>query len=98
MFPIKGKNFYYSQTALIDEDCMVIGGHLDEATILKIKNGEYIDFSKLVPKDRIIAEEEKRLEMVIKGGHTNYIPVNEGSTISNFYKWEQAFRAIQMST
>ena len=71
---------------------ITVGGHIDEGLYAKIKNGEYVDFSKLVPRDKIIAEEDQHLEMIIQGGRTFYIPVSEGANINGFAKWEQAFR------
>ena len=97
MFPVKGKSVNetkFSQTALIDEDYMVIGSHLDEMTINKIKNGDYVDFGKLIPHDRVLIEEDQRLEMVMRGGKAYYIPIHEMTNISNFHHWEQAFRVF----
>ena len=82
----------YVNTAMMDEDYITVGSHLDEVTLNKIKNSEYVDFGKLIPKDRILATEENRLELVMKGGHTYYVPVAETTEISNFNRWEQAFR------
>ena len=82
----------YVNTAMMDEDYITVGSHLDEVTLNKIKNSEYVDFGKLIPKDRILATEENRLELVMKGGHTYYVPVAETTEISNFNCWEQAFR------
>ena len=75
MFPTMGKSAkqFYSQTALIDESYMVVGNHLDETTITKIKSGDYVDFSKLVPRDRVLAEEDQYLEMVLRGGRTFFM-------------------------
>ena len=94
VFPITGKTLHHANTAQIDEKYMVIGGHLDKATIQKVRNSEYVDFGKLIPKDRVLAEEDKRLEMIIKGTRAYYVPVNENTQISNFYRWEQAFRVF----
>ena len=37
-------------------------------------------------------EENQRLEMIIHGGRTFYIPISEGANINGFAKWEQTFR------
>ena len=71
---------------------IVVGNHLDHLTIDKIERGDYVDFDKLIPKDRILAQEDQRMEMVIKGGKTFYIPVSDTTDITNFARWEQAFR------
>ena len=69
-----------------------MGNHIDEQTLNKIKRGEYVDFGRLIPKDRILAAEENCLELVVKGGHTYYVPVIDTTEINSFSKWEQAFR------
>ena len=81
-------------TAMIDEDYIMVGSHVDEATLTKIKNSEYVDIAKLIPKDRILANEDNRLELVVKAGHTYYVPVNEDTDITSFSHWEQAFRVF----
>ena len=48
--------------AQMDRDYLVVGSHVDEATQEKIQKGSYIDFSKLIPKDRILTEGDNRLE------------------------------------
>ena len=57
-------------TAMMDKDYLVVGGHIDESMETKIVNGEYVDFGKLLPRDKIIVEEDNRLELVIKNGKT----------------------------
>ena len=79
-------------TAVIDEGYVVVASHMDENTVLKVQRGEYIDFGKLILKDRILVEEDQQLEMIIKGGKAFYILVSETTTISSFSRWEQAFR------
>ena len=76
----------------MDEDYLVVGSHVDEATRSKIKNSEYIDFSKLLPKDRVLAEEDGRMELIVKNGRTYWAPVSESVVINGFPRWEQAFR------
>ena len=76
----------------MDENYVVVGAHLDEGMIDKIVKGDYVDFSKLLPRDRVMAEEDGRMEMIIKNGKTFWAPVSSGVQISNFSKWEQAFR------
>ena len=90
LIPLTGKN--YGSTAQIDEGYILVGSHLDGSTIDKIQKGEYVDFGKLVPKDKVLAEDDQRLEIIIKGGRTYYVPVSESTEITSFAKWEQAFR------
>ena len=69
-----------------------MGNHLDNAMKERIINGDYIDFGKLLPKDRVLAEEDERLELIIKQGRTFWSPVSESVTINLYSRWEQAFR------
>ena len=77
-----------------DEGYLTVGGHLDQATIDKISIGAYVDFSKLIPKDRVLAEDDQRLEMVIRGSKMYYVPVCDGTAINNFQRWKQAFHVF----
>ena len=90
-FPTES-NIPFELVAKVDQDYLVIGGHIDESTQLKIIIGKYIDFSKLIPRDKILVEEENRLELVVKNGRTFWSQVNETVSINCFSRWEQAFR------
>ena len=81
----------YSTT--VDENYLVIGSHVDAAMQEKIKRGEYIDFAKLIPRDRPV-HDDHRLELVSKGGHTYFLLAGDKNLvgITNFGHWEQAFR------
>ena len=35
----------------LDEDYLMVGNHVDNLIRHKIKNGEYVDFAKLMPRD-----------------------------------------------
>ena len=54
-------------SVLVDEEYMSVGGHLDQGMIQKIQKGEYVDFTKLLPKDRVAVEEDNRLQAIYKG-------------------------------
>ena len=100
LYPLPGKHAIhtkfrqgdYVNTAMINEDYIIVSGHVDENMLEKIQKGEYVDFGKLIPRDRVLMEEENRYEMVIKGGHSYYVLVSESSALPNFSRWEQAFR------
>ena len=93
---VKGKNQTVFHSALLDEDYLIVGNYVDDLTKRKIGNGEYIDFAKLMPKDRVSLEEDTHMEMVNKGGLSFWVPVakRENTAISSFGKWEQAFRVF----
>ena len=94
--PGKDDNFkqFLSPTAVVDEGYFVVGAHLDEAMVEKIGRGEYVDFGKFIPKDRVMAEEDCRLKMVIKNGWTFWSPVGNAVFINSFVKLEQAFQVF----
>ena len=56
-----------SPTVVVDEGYFVVGAHLDESVVNIIGRGEYVDFGKLLQKDKVAsADENCRFEMVIK--------------------------------
>ena len=81
-----------SPSALVDEGYIVVGAHLDENTVAKINKGEYVDFGKLLPCDKVMAEEDNRMEVVVRNGKAFWVPVSSAVSINSFTKWEQAFR------
>ena len=40
-------------SALLDEDYLLVGNYVDETTRSKVAKGEYVDFAKLMPRDKI---------------------------------------------
>ena len=57
MFAATGNKQLISASAIIDEGYVVVGAHLDDQMVAKIKKGEYVDFGKLIPRDRVVEEE-----------------------------------------
>ena len=85
----------HQHATLVDENYLVIGGHVDEALRVRIVNHEYIDFARLLPKDRLSREEDNRMELISKSGSMYFVLVADrevNGSISNFTRWEQAFR------
>ena len=76
----------------MDQDYIVVGNHIKQSLQEKIVAGSYVDFSKLLPKDRILAEEDGQMDLVVRNGKAFWTPISEGVTINNFNSWEQAFR------
>ena len=79
----------------IDNDYQMIDSHIDEGLKHKILEFEYVNFSKLLNKSRA-RDDHQRLEIVNRKGMTFLSPVSdrEVSQISNFGRWEQAFRVF----
>ena len=85
-------NFVHS--VMVDENYLVVAAHVDETTQAKIELGQYVDFARLIPHDRVMEEEDNAMQMVVKQGKTYWKPAvcSECPTINNIGKWEQAFR------
>ena len=86
-----GSDFLHS--VLVDDQYAIVASHVDDNTRRKIIEGMYVDFAKLIPKDRIRSEEDKRMEFMNKNRYTYLMPVAERESVSitNFQRWEQAF-------
>ena len=81
------------QSMIIDEDYMYLTQHVDDNNRAKIERGEYVDLAKLLPKDRIVLEEDNRMQLIIKDGKSFWVPASsDSSTITNYTKWHQGFR------
>ena len=95
-----GRDFDYKQqfihSAMVDEQYSMVATHVDETLYNKVTNGEYVDFSKLIPRDRVWEEDNQTLELVQRGGKAVFAPSSDRETtaITNFNKWEQAFRVF----
>ena len=79
----------------VDDHYMIVGAHLDSSIKHKILQHDYIDFARLLPRDRITHKEDHRMELINKNGNTYFVPVSDrecAGGINNFNKWEQAFR------
>ena len=103
LYVTPGNNFNFhggdnkaSLSATVDENYLVIWAHVDPSLQLKIINNEYIDFARLVPKNKMSRDQDHKMELISKGGYTYFFPVSEHETanISSFSKWEQAFRVF----
>ena len=73
---------------------MVIGTHVESSLREKIKLGEYVDFTKLLPREKSIGKLiSGKLELINCGGQIFFVPADrsDSGSISSFHKWEQAF-------
>ena len=99
IFPPPGKDLNpinFEFIAMMDQDYLLVGSHVDEQTRLKVVKGEYVDFCKLLPKDKMTPEDEgSRMELIMKNGRTFWTPASSDNVaINNYGKWEQAFRVF----
>ena len=81
-------------SAALDEEYLLVGNYLDQTMKQWIGMGEYINFAKLMPREKVFSEDDTQMEIVNRGGQSYWVPVSdqENTTINNFARWEQAFR------
>ena len=73
----------------------MIASHVNAQTRKRIKNFEYVDFAKLLPRDQVMQQEDNRLVLVNKGqGQPWLAPAADAESqgITSYIKWHQAFR------
>ena len=89
----QSSDLVHSGTSEMDEKYLVIGGHVDSGLQQRIIDFEYIDFAKLIPRDRVAKLDDHRFELIVKGNNTYFSPIanREVTGITNFSRWEQAF-------
>ena len=80
----------------MNQDYQMIDLHVEEALRKKIISFEYIDFSKLIARNRMLKEDDQRLEIVSCNGHPFLSPMadRENVNITSYVKWEQALRVF----
>ena len=86
-------------SSMVDQNFLMVAAHVDDRLKHQIACGKYVDFSRLLPKDRGTDEEMQEMRMVNKNGQAFYIPASEltnagQNAITSFNKWEQAFRVF----
>ena len=93
MFVVPGKPGSCLDIVAMDNNYQMIDTHIDEAMRNNIVNFEYIDFSKLLSKNRV-RDNDNRLGIVNRNGMTFLSPISdrESVQINSYHKWEQAFR------
>lgn len=74
-----------------------MSAHVDQATRLKIMNGESVELYRLLPREFEDTSEEDTIEFTTRGGRTVVVPPadKEARLISNYRKWEAAFRVFE---
>ena len=77
--------------SVADEDYLIVGNYVDQQTRERILNDEFVDFMRLLPRDKLQIEEDNRMEIVNQDGRTYFVPastLNDSGSISNFSRWE----------
>ena len=86
---------HHPASTIVDENYLMIGAYLEQGLQEKIVRGEYVDFTRVLPQER--SGEDHCMELMYKGGNTYFVPAADresAGAISNFHKWEQAFRVF----
>ena len=98
IFAAPGKDYkqIVSPTAIVDKGYIVVSAHLDENMIRNISCGEYVDFGKLIPHDRVMDQDDDRYEMIVKNGKTFWVPASNSQSVNigSFSRWEQAYHVF----
>ena len=84
----------FVHSALVDQNYFMVAGHVDDTTHCKIIQGEYVDFARLLPRDRVGMVEDNRMELINHNGQAFYVPATDrdnNNSINNFHRWELAF-------
>ena len=87
----------FVRTALMDEDYLIVAAHVDGNLERRIRDGEFVDFARLIPRDRVQMQQDNRLELVQRDGKLSCEPMSASQndfSISCFARWEQAFRVF----
>ena len=84
----------YNSILEMDNNYQMIDAHIDEVLKNKILNFEFIDFSKLLTKNKGLRDDDQRMEIVSRNGMTYLTLVSDKDClqISHYGRWEQAFR------
>ena len=88
-------NPYFNEEIREDDEFFHITCHVDTQSTTKIQRGEFVDLEKLVPrmKGKNKTDELHKTELCFQDGHPYFVPYTDRERkISNFCKWENAFR------
>ena len=89
-------DFQFIHSVLVDTDYQLVAVHVDAVTRKKIENCEYVDFSRLLPKNKPGEDDELRMQMVNHNGRAYYVPMSKVDKVqvNSLFCWEQAFRVF----
>ena len=82
-------------SVITDEGYLQVAAHIEHNLCEKILRFEYVDFSKFLPHDRLIQQDDHRLAFINKDGVPYLVPAGDTSKdtqISGYVGWDQAFR------
>ena len=79
----------------IDDQFFHVTCHLDDGLKGKIEQGEFVELDRLLPKvrnGRAGSQNEHKMDLIYKDGHSYFVPAGSDNRITGIRKWEQAFR------
>ena len=80
-------------SAQIDNKYFLSTCHLDEALKQKIRNGEFVELEKLLPRQVKYKHEDERIDIVSREGKSFFMQkYDRDACISGIKKWDEAFR------
>ena len=90
-------NLIANRRVVADDNYIMVGANIDAALRDKISKGEYVDFARLLTRDRL-SNDNHCMELVFKGGQTYFVPAADrdmtGNSVNSLAWWEQAFRVF----
>ena len=93
IYKLPGKQLIHNKPSTsmeIDEGYKLVALHFEDSLKDKIINCEYVDFSKLLPKNRDMGP---YMQIVNRGGQAWWEEIGDRvQTVGNYKRWEQAFR------
>ena len=89
----------FMRTTIMDEDYLIVAAHVDECLECQIRNGEFVDFTRLLRRHHVQMQQDNRIELVNVNGHLSCTAMSANSSnnefsISSFARWEQAYRVF----
>ena len=63
-------------SVLVDEDYLLVASHLDQTVCQKIEGHQYVDFAKLLKRDKSEDENSQKMTLINKGGYSYWVPMN----------------------
>ena len=82
----------------VDKSYQLIGGHLTDSVKRKICDGEYTDYGKLLPRDKVRQEEDDRVEILNKGGKMILAPFSGRDSVTHCQNGNKHLGFIPMFT
>ena len=64
-------------SSIVDECYMTIGAYLDPNLCDKIKRGDYVDFTTLLPQEKASNFQDDKLELIYRNGQTFFVPARD---------------------